>query len=114
MPSTLGSCGDITPTPNPPFLLPNPTQLPSIRRCTHPITRFQNNIFKPKQFHTTTKNPLHGPLKPLNPTIALCDPNWRATMIDELNALTINETWELVPPYPSQNIIGYKQAFRVK
>ncbi|KAL6324793.1 hypothetical protein AAG906_018320 [Vitis piasezkii] len=29
-------------------------------------------------------------------------------MIDELNALTINETWELVPPYPSQHIVGYK------
>ncbi|KAL6324826.1 hypothetical protein AAG906_018353 [Vitis piasezkii] len=35
-------------------------------------------------------------------------------MIDELNALTINETWELVPPYPSQNVVGYKLVFRVK
>ncbi|KAL6324839.1 hypothetical protein AAG906_018366 [Vitis piasezkii] len=27
-------------------------------------------------------------------------------MIDEVNALTINETWELVPPYPSQNVVA--------
>ncbi|RVW18896.1 hypothetical protein CK203_103861 [Vitis vinifera] len=33
-------------------------------------------------------------------------------MIDELNALTINETWELVPPYPSQNVVGYKLSPR--
>ena len=38
MSSTLDSCGDITPTPDPPSLLPNPTQLPSILHCTHPMT----------------------------------------------------------------------------
>ena len=37
--STLDSCGDITPTPSdPPSLLPNPTQFPSIPHCTHPMT----------------------------------------------------------------------------
>ncbi|KAL6324761.1 hypothetical protein AAG906_018288 [Vitis piasezkii] len=34
-------------------------------------------------------------------------------MIDELNALTINETWELVPPYPSQNVVDFHQRSRI-
>ncbi|XP_070670238.1 uncharacterized protein [Malus domestica] len=35
-------------------------------------------------------------------------------MFDEFNALSRNGTWELVPPQPSQNLIGCKWVFRIK
>ncbi|RVW73889.1 hypothetical protein CK203_059927 [Vitis vinifera] len=76
--STLAFCGDTT-TPFDPILLadlssslPNPTGLPFLSHYTHPMTiHSQNNIFKPKQFHTTIKHPLPNPLEPTNPTTAL-------------------------------------------
>lgn len=38
---------------------------------------------------------------------------WRATMVEEINALLKNDTWSLVPP-PSQNTVDCKWVFRVK
>lgn len=35
-------------------------------------------------------------------------------MVDELNALTRNGTWELVSPSLNQNIVGCKWVFRIK
>ena len=35
-------------------------------------------------------------------------------MSDELTTLLCDGTWELVPPSPSQNIIGCKWVFRIK
>ena len=92
--STLASCGDTAPTPFNPILLtdlssslPNPTELPFLSHYTHPMTiHSQNNIFKPKQFHTTIKHPLPDPLEPTNPTTALHVSNWHETMIDKLNS----------------------------
>lgn len=39
---------------------------------------------------------------------------WHAAMVDEINALLKNNTWTLVPPSSSQNIVGCKKVFRVK
>lgn len=74
-------------------------------------THSQNNIFKPKQFHTTTKHLLFGSFKPSNPTTAFSDPNWPTIIVDKLNPLTRNGTWELVPPHPSQYVVDYKWVF---
>jgi hypothetical protein len=41
-------------------------------------------------------------------------PKWRNTMQTEFNALLQNQTWSLVPPHPSQNIVGCKWVFKLK
>ncbi|KAI3728695.1 hypothetical protein L6452_17336 [Arctium lappa] len=105
------------PTPSP--LTPPPT-FPSSPSPPPPppsrtiVTRLQNNIFKPnpKYVHLTT---VHShPCEPRTITQALKDPRWRNAMIAEHEALTRNDTWELVPPHPSQNIIGCKWVYRIK
>ncbi|KAH0705987.1 hypothetical protein KY285_010521 [Solanum tuberosum] len=40
--------------------------------------------------------------------------HWRREMQEEYNALLQNGTWQLVPPFPSQNIIGSKWIFKTK
>ncbi|CAM8920536.1 unnamed protein product [Rhodiola kirilowii] len=35
-------------------------------------------------------------------------------MTDEINALLKNHTWILVPPSPSQHVVGSKWIFRIK
>lgn len=35
-------------------------------------------------------------------------------MSEEYDALVWNETWELIPSNPSQNVVGYKWIFRTK
>lgn len=39
---------------------------------------------------------------------ALKHPQWHQAMSDEFDALTRNNTWRLVPPHPSKNIVGCK------
>jgi hypothetical protein len=41
-------------------------------------------------------------------------PEWRHTMANEMNALTQNNTWTLVPPHPNQQIIGCKWVYKIK
>lgn len=38
--------------------------------------------------------------------------HWRWAMQKEYNALLQNGTWQLVPPFPSQNIIGSKWVLK--
>lgn len=33
---------------------------------------------------------------------------------EEFTTLVQNGTWELVPPNPSQNVVSYKRAFKIK
>ncbi|CAL9001359.1 unnamed protein product [Prunus brigantina] len=100
------------PTPS----LPTPPPPPPPSRV---VTRSQNNIFKPKQLHTTTKrstthHPLPLTLEPTCVSHAIKDSKWRAAMSDEFTALVRNGTWELVPSRPNQNLVGCKWAFRIK
>ena len=53
-------------------------------------------------------------LEPTCASQAYNDPMWRSTMTDEFNALIRNNTWELVPPSPDQNLVGCKWVFRIK
>ena len=77
-------------------------------------TRSQNNIFKPKHIYVTTKRPLPLSYEPFCVSQALKDPNWRMAMSEEFTALVRSGIWELVPPNPSQNVVGYKWVFRIK
>uniref|UniRef100_A0A453L337 Reverse transcriptase Ty1/copia-type domain-containing protein n=1 Tax=Aegilops tauschii subsp. strangulata TaxID=200361 RepID=A0A453L337_AEGTS len=45
---------------------------------------------------------------------ALKDPNWRAAMLDEYNALIRNDTWSLVPCPAGVNVVTGKWIFRHK
>jgi len=45
---------------------------------------------------------------------ALCDSNWVVAMQDELNQLTRNDVWSLVPKTDAMNVIGTKWVFRNK
>ncbi|GKC74147.1 ribonuclease H-like domain-containing protein [Tanacetum coccineum] len=80
---------------------------------THPmVTSAQVGTINPNlrfNFHTSHTSPL-----PKSPFIALSDPNWRAVMYDEYNALVKNSTWMLVPKPPNANVVRYMWLFRHK
>ena len=91
-------------TPNP---SPTTDQPPS-----HPmVTRSNNHIIKPKKFTDgIVRYPLLSALlakstdvvscpKPTCYTLAVKDPNWRAAMNLEFDALLKNQTWVLFPPH---------------
>lgn len=42
------------------------------------------------------------------------DPDWRNASTEEFNAQIKNRTWDLVPPHPSQNVIGCRWIFTTK
>ncbi|GJX12346.1 ribonuclease H-like domain-containing protein [Tanacetum coccineum] len=80
---------------------------------THPmVTRAQVGTVKPNlrfNFHMSNISHL-----PKSPSIALSDPNWRAVMYDEYNALVKNSTWMLVPKPPNVNVVWFMWLFRHK
>jgi hypothetical protein len=104
-------------------LNPAAPSLPS----THPMTtRSQNQIRKPKiPTDGTVRYPVPKALlavaesstvdaEPTCFTSAAKSPTWRKAMNLEFDALLKNHTWQLVPPHPSQNLIGCKWVFRTK
>ena len=106
-------------TPNP---SPTTDQPPS-----HPkVTQSNNHIIKPKKFtNGIVRYPLPSALlakstdvvscpKPTCYTLAVKDPNWRAAMNLEFDALLKNQTWVLVPPHVARNPISCKWVFRIK
>lgn len=77
------------------------------------LTRPQTGHLKPR----TILNLIHSTSPPTDPscyTTAIKFPQWRQDMSEEFQALQIQGTWTLVPPHPSQNIIGSKWLFRTK
>lgn len=56
----------------------------------------------------------HPPVEPRTITQALKDRAWREAMQKEYAALCANNTWTLVPPHPTQNLVGSKWVFRTK
>ncbi|OMP09871.1 hypothetical protein CCACVL1_01028 [Corchorus capsularis] len=59
---------------------------------THPmVTRSQNNIFKPKVLNTVTKHPLPETVEPTNAAQAIKKVEWKAAMLEELEALHRNK-----------------------
>jgi histone deacetylase 1/2 len=51
---------------------------------------------------------------PSNYRSALADPNWRAAMADEFQALTDNGTWCLVPRPSGANVVTGKCIYKLK
>lgn len=110
----------IIPTTQPPVpIIPESSSTPpptSPPHSTHPMTtRTRDNTRKAKRFPDHIA--LASSSDPVEPTCfsqAHKDPTWRLAMTQELTALAQNNTWQLVPPNPSQNLIGCKWIFRVK
>jgi len=50
----------------------------------------------------------------LLPLRLLLNQQWCTTMDEEFDALTRQGTWVLVPPSPTQNVVGCKWFFRLK
>lgn len=69
---------------------------------THAMrTRSQNNIFKPKTLFLATKNPISEPIESTSATVEFNKENWKRAMMEELEALEKNNTWELVESPPN-------------
>ncbi|GKV25827.1 hypothetical protein SLEP1_g35210 [Rubroshorea leprosula] len=64
--------------------------------------------------HTASPSSINRDIEPTCVTQALKDPSWRQAMSDEFSALVRQGTWQLVPPAPTQHLIGCKWVFRLK
>lgn len=76
------------------------------------VTRAHVGIVKPTQvlnLHTSYVSPIPNSL-----FLALHDPHWRNTKVDEHNALIKNGTWVLVHRPPDVNIVRPMWLFRHK
>lgn len=81
------------------------------------VIRSRDGTRKPKTYFTI-KHPLpqcfHAALSPIIPSEPTCytqatqSKEWRAAMMEEFDALLKNQTWELVPPSPTMNVVGCK------
>ena len=87
---------------------------------SRPVTRSQTGSLKPvdrfgflaPSTHvaaTLTISPIPG-----NYRSALADPQWRAAMADEYQALIDNDTWLLVPRPPGANVVTGKWIYKHK
>ena len=81
---------------------------------THPIiTREKFDIFKLKTLISTTV--IDWSLtEPIGIKQALATHQWKQAMDEEYSALLKAQTWHLVPPSPSQNVIDNKWVFCLK
>lgn len=111
------------PIPTPPVTLspsalaPIPTTLPPSSTTTtsniHPMqTRLKSGITKKKAFHTHTPDYLDTESPSFIVASSLSP--WVQAMEDEFSALHRQQTWTLVPPDPSQNVVGCKWVYKVK
>ena len=78
----------------------------------HPMTtRSKAGIFKPKAFGTSKTEAAsmdYTITKPLSFKVATKYKQWCTAMDEEFEALTRQGTWVLVPPSPTQNVVGCK------
>jgi len=113
--SSEASSGNNQINSSPPIHISVPTnKIADVPVLTRPITRSQNNIFKPKKLYHVTKYPLAENLEPTTVNEAMKHEHWRKAINDEFEALLRNGTWSLVPPPKNTNIVGCKWLFRIK
>lgn len=77
------------------------------------LTRARHGIFQPNPRYANLQATTISPL-PSSVRAALKDPNWRAAMQVEYDALMANSTWTLVPRPPRTHIVSGKWVFRIK
>ncbi|KAK0576781.1 hypothetical protein LWI29_023141 [Acer saccharum] len=74
----------------------------------HMITRLKSGTLPHKAFSSICKNNSSPAIdtEPRTAADALKIPHWKAAMLDEYSALMRNQTWTLVPPNESTNLVG--------
>jgi len=92
------------PTVPPPPSPGSPSTSPVVRRQT----RLQTGTIAPVNYRNLTADHVVASPIPANYRSALADPNWRAAMADEFQALTDNGTWRLVPRPSGANVVTGK------
>lgn len=101
---------------------PTPPPPPVLQPSVHPMTtRSRAGIFKPKHFAdlaTLGSSSIHVALfankDPKGFKSAAKHTKWLEAMNEEMSALRINETWDLVPRPLTSNIVCSKWVFRTK
>jgi hypothetical protein len=96
---------------------PHPRVHQAIQR-DHPINSILGDIHKglttrSRVAHFCEQYSFVSSIEPYRVEDALRDPDWVVAMQEELNNITRNEVWHLVPR-PNQNVIGTKWVFRNK
>jgi len=98
----------------PPVPSPQPMRGPSPPPTLWRLTRLQSGTIQPVNYRNLSADHVVASPVPSNYRSALADPNWRATMADELQALIDNGTWRLVPRPPGANVVTGKWIFKHK
>ncbi|OMO89257.1 hypothetical protein CCACVL1_07965 [Corchorus capsularis] len=90
--------------------VPSTNSSPIATRQSHGIAKPNPKYFNDDFCFTATSIPI----EPKSVKTALKHPDWKAAMEEEIHALMQNDTWELVPPSNSMNIVGCKWVFKTK
>jgi histone deacetylase 1/2 len=125
MASPSGNVGHASPPSSTPTSESSPSSLtpPSPTPTVHPmLTRARAGIFKPNPRYalsSTSVTPASSSTADVSPLpssvrVALRDPNWRAAMESEYNALLSNRTWRLVDRPLGAHTISGKWVFTHK
>ena len=87
------------------------------------ITRSKDGIYQPKVLAVmkapskkapSPPKPDYSLTEPPSYKIAAQHPQWCSAMAAEFDALQRQSTWVLVPPSPSQNVVGCRWVFKLK
>ncbi|CAL8994451.1 unnamed protein product [Prunus brigantina] len=92
--------------------------MPHSTNC-HPMqTRLKSGIVQKRQFleFSCFATMLTSVIEPEAPTYfkaAAAQPEWQQAMLEEIQALQLQGTWNLVPP-PDKNIVGCRWIYKIK
>ena len=83
------------------------------RQCAHPISSFcsYDHLSTQSCSFIASLDSISLPNKVFK---ALAHPSWRSAMIEEMDALTDNGTWDLVRLPTGKKVIGYRWVFTMK
>ncbi|PKU86279.1 Retrovirus-related Pol polyprotein from transposon TNT 1-94 [Dendrobium catenatum] len=99
-------------------VIPSPDNVSSLSKqlpppTTHPMqTRSKTGHSCPK--HILSLAHITSDIEPHTYTEAIRSSHWRQAMSQEFQALQTQGAWDLVPPDPTQNVLGCKWIFRTK
>ncbi|PKI60394.1 hypothetical protein CRG98_019219, partial [Punica granatum] len=95
-----------------------PRVLPPTQNTHRMVTRAKDGSLPPPRFvisrHPTAFSVSTALQEPRSFAQARKHSQWRAAMEEEYQALLQNNTWNLVPPSPTQNVVGCKWVYRIK
>lgn len=90
-------------------------EVSTIQTITHVhsmVTRSKVGVIKPNPKYAMTVEAI--PLEPKIVKTALKHPGWFKAMQEEIHALKLNNTWQLVPREANSNIVGCKWVYKTK